>query len=103
MSVAHPKGQRFDVQVGERSNHQRYLEMLAEQMDAGVIDLSWGERSLAALELCEAAYLSNRVGGMVRLPLSDFMPPAPTEWDAGRLYTGQGGGRDGRKLAEIAR
>jgi hypothetical protein len=103
MSVAHPKGQRFDVQVGERSNHQRYLEMLAEQMDAGVIDLNWGERSLAALELCEAAYLSNRIGGVVRLPLADFVPPALADWDAGRPYAGLGGGRDGRKLAEVAR
>lgn len=103
MNHDHPKGERFDVAVGPRSNHQRYLEILAEQMNKGVIDLSWGERSLAALELCEAAYLSSRIGGMVRLPLATFEPVQAGEWDPGRPYSGRGGGRDGRRLAEVAR
>jgi predicted dehydrogenase len=101
MNQEYPKGQRFDVAVQARSNHQRYLEILAEQMDAGVIDLTWGERSLAALELCEAAYLSSRIGGAVTLPLATFVPQGRPEWDAGRPYSGSGGGRDGRRLAEI--
>ena len=103
MNGNYPKGQMFDIAVGSMSNHQRYLEMLADQMDAGIVDLSWAERSLAALEVCEAAYLSSRSGSMVRLPLLDFVPPARTDWDPGQPYAGQSGGRDGRRLAEIAR
>ena len=101
MNHEFPKGQMFQVEVRERSNHQRYLEILADQMDRGLIDLTWGERSLAALELCEAAYLSSRIGGMVRLPLPEFEPDDKPTWDAGRPYVGSGGGRDGRRLAEI--
>jgi hypothetical protein len=89
--------------MGAKSNHERYLDILASQMDSTAIDLTWGERSLAALELCEAAYLSSRTGAAVKLPLSGFQPPVKTEWDAGRPYSGSGGGRDGRRLAEIAR
>jgi predicted dehydrogenase len=100
---ANPLGTMVEVAVGGRSNHQRYLELLAEQMDSGVVDLSLGERSLAALELCEAAYLSSRLGAMVTLPLTSFVPPEPSDWDAGRPYAGSGGGRDGRRLAEVAR
>lgn len=98
-----PKGQTLNVAVGSMSSHQRYLEMLADQVDSGTVDLSWAERSLAALELCEAAYLSSRTGSMVKLPLASFEPPEPTEWDPGRPYAGREGGRDGRRLAEIAR
>jgi hypothetical protein len=101
MNGSYPQGNRFDVKVGERSNHQRYLERLAEQIDRGVIDLSWLERSLAALELCEAAYLSSRIGGAVQLPLAAFRPPSRAVWDAGRPYSGSGGGRDGRRLGEV--
>ncbi len=103
MNHEYPKGQMFDVPVGAKSNHQRYLELLAEQMDGGVIDLTWAEGSLAALELCEAAYLSSRIGGMVNLPLATFEPDEKSDWDAGRPYHGSGGGRDGRRLAEISR
>jgi hypothetical protein len=107
MNRDYPTGQMFDVPVGPKSNHQRYLEMLADQIESGTIDLTWGERSLAALELCEGAYLSNRIGGTVKLPLATFEPPIePMErpqWDAGRPYSGSSGGRDGRRLAEIAR
>jgi predicted dehydrogenase len=103
MNRDYPKGQIFEVLVGAKSNHQRYLEMLADQMDGGNIDLAWGKRSLAALELCESAYLSSRIGGTVKLPLATFAPPAATGWEAGRPYAGSGGGRDGRRLAEVVR
>jgi predicted dehydrogenase len=101
MNRDYPTGQLFDVAVGPKSNHQRYLELLAQQMAEGVIDLAWGERSLAALELCEAAYLSSRIGGAVKLPLATFEAAAASHWDAGRPYSGSGGGRDGRRLAEL--
>ena len=51
-----------------------------------------------SLELCEAAYLSSRIGGAVKLPLSTFEANARPHWDAGRPYNGSGGGRDGRRL-----
>ena len=51
-----------------------------------------------ALELCEAAYLSNRHGCKAELPLDTFTPPAPVDWEPGKPYAGEGGGRDGRKL-----
>jgi hypothetical protein len=37
------------------------------------------ESSLAALELCEAAYLSAEHGCLVRLPLPQFSPPPPND------------------------
>jgi predicted dehydrogenase len=98
MNREYPAGQYFEVPVGPRSNHQRYLELLSDQIDAGEIDLTWGERALAAVELCEAAYLSSRIGGAVKLPLSTFDAKDRPEWDAGRPYGGSGGGRDGRRL-----
>lgn len=103
MNGDNPTGHTVDVPVGARSAHQRYLELLADQMDSGEIDLTLGERSLAALELCEAAYLSSRTRGAVKLPLTAFVPAPVGEWDAGRPYSGTGGGRDGRRLAEITR
>jgi len=102
MNHDHSTGVMVNVPVGAKSNHERYLDLLASQMDSRTIDLSWGERSLAALELCEAAYLSSRIGGAVKLPLQAFDAPAKSDWDPGRPYTGSGGGRDGRRLAEIA-
>jgi predicted dehydrogenase len=103
MNREYPKGQMVEVPAGTGSSHQHYLELLAAQMDTGEIDLTWGDRSLAALELCEAAYLSSRVDRAVRLPLSTFAVTEKIEWDAGRPYAGSGGGRDGRRLTEVVR
>lgn len=101
MNRDYPTGTMFEVAVGPRSNHQRYLERLAEQMDSGTVDLTWGERALAAVELCEAAYLSSSTGGAVKLPLSTFDAKERPQWDAGRPYGGSGGGRDGRRLPPL--
>lgn len=94
----HPRGELVEVDPGHLSAHQCYLEALADQMDRGQPDYTVPESSLAALELCEAAYLSCRHRCTVFLPLSQFVPPQPTAWDPGRPYSGTGGGRDGRKL-----
>ncbi|HET9224088.1 MAG TPA: hypothetical protein VFO07_16360 [Roseiflexaceae bacterium] len=75
-----------------------HLEQLAEQIDSGMPDYRVAESSLAALELCEAAYLSAEHGCLVRLPLSQFNLPPPTDWRPGQPYVGSGGGRDGRRL-----
>jgi predicted dehydrogenase len=96
----HQDGVMVDVPVQPRSGHQRYLEMLAQQMDSGQVDYGLAELSLAALEICEAAYLSARLRGAVQLPLEKFVPPAPVTWEPGLPYPGSGGGRDGRRLEE---
>ena len=101
MNGEHPAGQDVAVAAGPLSNHQRYLEQLATQMDQGVVNLSLAERSLAALEVCEAAYLSSRAHCAVKLPLATFTPPSPVAWSPGLPYAGSGGGRDGRKLAGL--
>ena len=93
-----PEGRRIEVEVPDGSPHQRHLDRLAGQMDAGRPDYGWAEGSLAALEMVEAAYLSARHGVKVELPIRDFRPPEPNDWDPGRPYGGSGGGRDGRKL-----
>jgi hypothetical protein len=62
------------------------------------------ERSLAALELCDAAYTSAReqravnLRGGNRLRAPGPGAAAPGDWDPGRPYAGTGGGRDGRRL-----
>jgi len=93
-----PHGQVIEVDPGSRSAHQKYLERLADQMDDGRTDYIWPAASLAALELCEAAYLSNQYHCAVPLPLSTFTPPPVARWEPGKPYHGQGGGRDGRRL-----
>lgn len=102
-NAEHREGVMVDVPVQPRSNHQRYLEMLAQQMDNGQVDYAPAELSLAALEICEAAYLSARTRGAVQLPLAKFVPPAPVTWEPGLPYPGSGGGRDGRRLEEAKR
>lgn len=97
-NAAFPHGQTIEVDPGPRSAHQKYLELLADQIDKQTPDYTWPAASLAALELCEAAYLSNQYRCMVPLPLADFIPPAITSWEPGKPYAGQGGGRDGRRL-----
>lgn len=88
----------IEVTPHPRSNHQMYLDALAEQIDAGTRDETIPRNSLAALELCEAAYLSIAHHCIVPLPLATFTPPAPNDWQPGQPYSGAGGGRDGRKL-----
>ena len=93
-----PQGQLIEVDPGPRSAHQKYLELLADQIDKQAPDYTWPAASLAALALCEAAYLSNQQRAVVSLPLTDFTAPPPTDWAPGKPYNGQGGGRDGRRL-----
>ena len=95
----HPRGFFTKPSFGEkRSGHQVHLENLAAQILSGRPNFEIAEVSLAALAICEAAYLSSRRRCKVILPLADFSPPVPVEWDPGSPYSGQGGGRDGRQL-----
>ena len=102
-SGAHPGGALVEVPVGPKSGHERYLDRLAAQIDADALDLALLERSLAALEICEAAYRSSYERCAVSLPLGEFIAPPPAEWRAGQPYSGSGGGRDGRRLDEVTR
>ena len=99
LNADHPHGRLFEVQPGADTNHQRHLDNLAAEMDRAQPDYTVAEGSLAALEICEAAYLSARRGGLpVTLPLDTFVPPPAVDWQPGLPYSGQGGGRDGRRL-----
>jgi predicted dehydrogenase len=81
------------------TGHRRHLENMAAMIDSGgAPDYAIPESSLAALEVCEAAYLSARHGCRVTFPFAEFAPPSPSDWDPGQPYSGTGGGRDGRKL-----
>jgi predicted dehydrogenase len=80
------------------TGHRRHLENMAVMIDDGTLDYAIPESSLAALEVCEAAYVSARYGCRVTFPLSGFLPPAANDWDPGQPYSGTGGGRDGRNL-----
>lgn len=82
------------------TGHAKYLHDLAGMIATGDRDYSGAERSVAALEVCEAAYLSARLGCNVTLPLGQFVPPQPSGWEPGSPYDGRGGGRDGRQLKE---
>ena len=98
VSRAHPSGLSVQVAPAAIGGHRRHLEVLAEQMDQGVADYAVAEISLAALEMCEGAYLSCRHRCKVELPLASFTPPAANDWEPGKPYSGTGGGRDGRNL-----
>jgi predicted dehydrogenase len=100
-NVEFPKGQVIEVATGKRTGHQMHLENLADQMDAHTPDYTVPETSLAALELCEAAYLAGKHHCIVKLPLATFTPPASNDWEPGKPYSGSGGGRDGRKLPPV--
>ncbi|MEM7112604.1 MAG: Gfo/Idh/MocA family oxidoreductase [Chloroflexota bacterium] len=98
VNQAHPDGTLIAVDPGEATRHQLHLEKLATHMDNGTVDYADGESSLMALEMCEAAYLSGRFSCVVRFPLETFVPPTAVNWQPGYLYSGQGGGRNGRSL-----
>ena len=99
LNADHPHGKLFEFEPGIVTNHQRHLENLAAQIDRAQPDYSIAEGSLSALELCEAAYVSIRNGGQpVPLPLEDFTPSPPVDWQPGLPYSGHSGGRNGRRL-----
>ena len=95
----HPAGRIVEVAEDEKKPHQKHLENLAAQMDAGVPDYAVAVSSLLALEMCEAAYQSSRERRAISLPLEDNPAAVATDWDPGRPYGGSGGGRDGRQFA----
>ncbi len=96
-----PRGALVEVETGPRTGHQIQLENLAEQLDRGITDYTIATASLAALEICEAAYLAGKHQCTVTLPLASFTPPGSNDWEPGKPYSGSGGGRDGRQLPPL--
>jgi predicted dehydrogenase len=92
-----PGGELFEIPPHDASPHQIYLEQLADMVASREPDYELPELSLAALEICEAAYVSNRSRCVVRLPLASFVAPPQVSWDPGAPYRGTGG-RNGRTL-----
>ncbi|HZM54853.1 MAG TPA: hypothetical protein VFC03_07490 [Acidimicrobiales bacterium] len=86
------------------SGHQFHLEHPADLVESNTVDDVIPLTSLHALEIVEAAYLSNRTRSQIGLPLTADLvdatapAPSPTDWDPGRPYSGVGGGRNGRAL-----
>jgi predicted dehydrogenase len=94
----YPEGETFAPPKRPGTAHQRHLERMAAMIDSGEVDYAVPESSLLALEICEGAYISSRHRCKVTFPVDEFEPPAPVDWDPGMPYSGEGGGRDGRKL-----
>ena len=104
VGARHAAGRAGVVQVAAGPPpHAVYLDRLADQIAAGTPRWEQVERSLAALELCDAAYTSAREQRAVSLGDGNRLRAAPDAagpggWDPGRPYAGTGGGRDGRRL-----
>lgn len=100
LNTEYPAGQIIVPEELSVFGHRRHLENLATQIQSGKPDYRLPESSLAALEICEAAFMSSQHRCQVRIPLASFVPPGPSDWQPGQPYSGSGGGRDGRKLEE---
>jgi predicted dehydrogenase len=100
LNAEHPDGQIIIPEEPAIIGHRRHLENLANQIGSRTPDYRLPESSLTALEICEAAFMSSQHRCQVRFPLASFVPPAPSDWEPGKPYSGLGGGRDGRKLEE---
>ncbi len=98
VNSAFPAGELIVPEEFAVTGHQRHLENLADMVQTGRADYRMAQTSLAALELCEGAYISSRHRCKVTLPLERFQVPREADWDPGRPYGGSGGGRDGREL-----
>jgi predicted dehydrogenase len=95
---AHPAGTLYTEPNQGISGHQRLYDKLASQIDAAAPDYTNPQNALAALEIVQAAYLSNQKRALITLPDFTFGPDNSSTWNPGAPYSGTGGGRDGRKL-----
>jgi predicted dehydrogenase len=98
LNPEYPVGQTIIPEEFPAFGHRRHLENLAHQIKEKSADYRLAESSQSALEICEAAFLSNKHRCQVRFPLGSFVPPGEPDWELGKPYSGVGGGRDGRKL-----
>jgi predicted dehydrogenase len=93
-----PGGSVLEPEQPPPTGHQWHLERMASMIGAPEPDYFIPETSLAALHICEGAYISSRHRCKVTFPVDEYSPPPEPDWDPGRPYSGTGGGRDGRKL-----
>jgi predicted dehydrogenase len=98
LNAEYPAGQLIVPDELPVFGHRRHLENLATQIRSEAPNYRLPESSLTALEICEAAFMSSQHRCQVRFPLATFVPPALTDWEPGKPYSGTGGGRDGRKI-----
>jgi predicted dehydrogenase len=98
LNAEHPAGRVITPEELPVIGHRRHLENLATQIQEKAADYRLPESSQTALEICEAAFLSNKYRCQVPFPLAAFIPPTISDWEPGKPYSGVGGGRDGRKL-----
>ncbi len=97
-NAQHPHGETIEPDELPITGHRFHLENLARHIEDSAPDYTIPQNSLAALEICEAAYLSARYGCEIHFPLENFIAPQPNDWQPGEPYDGNDGGRDGRKL-----
>jgi predicted dehydrogenase len=88
INARYPAGKLFEPEEQAISLHQRHLENLLPMLAPGEPDYSLAENSMAALEICEAAYLSARHGVAINFPFDRFEIPAPNDWQPGTPYRG---------------
>jgi len=98
LNAEHPGGASITREEFPGTHHQRHLEKMADMVRSGGPDYSIPDSSLMALEICEGAYISSRYRCKVTFPLDEFAPPPASDWDPGIPYSGEGGGRNGRRL-----
>ena len=96
LNAEHPTGRLITPGQLDAVGHDKYLCDLAGMIASGTADYEIPDSSLLALELVEAAYLSNRYHCKVTFPVAGFRVPEKTNWDPGIPYDGTGGGRDGK-------
>jgi predicted dehydrogenase len=89
VDARNPEGILITPEEQTTSLHQRHLENLWPMVASGEPDYSLPESSLAALEICEAAYLSARHGVEIQFPLDRFEIPEPNHWEPGMPYLGE--------------
>lgn len=91
--------ERLDPAKPAPAGHRAHLEQLAWFVTHGQTGDRGVDRSVAALEICEAAYHSNRTRSTVCPPVTDLSGTIVSQqWDPGSPYSGEGGGRDGRNV-----
>lgn len=78
-----PKPQVIQRSPDPESVHRRHLERLARMIDSAQSDYGQVDLSLAALEVCQAAYLSSRTQRMIDLPLDQSSLATGGDWDNG--------------------
>ena len=99
LNAEHSKGEIITPEELSVTGHQAHLETLAGQVAEGKADYRLPGASQTALEICEAAFVSHKHRCQVDFPFATFTPPDLSDWEPGKPYSGNRGGRDGRTLS----